>query len=78
MSNEQSLKVGTICWRDLTVSNAEQVRDFYKGVVGWEAQPVEMGGYRDFNMTIPGTGGVVAGVCHARGQNADLPPQWLL
>ena len=26
----------------------------------------------------PGSGECVAGICHARGSNAELPPQWLM
>jgi predicted enzyme related to lactoylglutathione lyase len=37
-----------------------------------------MGGYEDFSMLTPDGGTVVAGVCHARGPNADIPPQWLV
>lgn len=35
-----------------------------------------MGDYQDFNMN--NAEGTVAGVCHARGANADLPAQWLM
>jgi predicted enzyme related to lactoylglutathione lyase len=69
---------GTIGWVDLTVPNAEQVRDFYRAVAGWRAEHVEMGGYSDFTMFAPEGSVPVAGVCHARGTNADLPPQWLI
>ncbi len=65
---------GQILWTDLTVPNAEQVRDFYQAVVVWT--PSEFDG--DFNMMAPGNDKPVAGVCHARGINADLPPQWLI
>jgi predicted enzyme related to lactoylglutathione lyase len=34
---------GTITWQDLTVPDAEALRDFYASVVGWKAQPVRMG-----------------------------------
>jgi predicted enzyme related to lactoylglutathione lyase len=71
-------KVGDILWRDLTVNNAEQVRDFYKAVVGWQSSDHEMGEYEDYNMISPATGETVAGVCHARGSNAGLPAQWLI
>lgn len=71
-------KVGTIGWMDLTVENAEQVRDFYASVVGWTPENVEMGGYSDFIMKAPGVEQGVSGICHARGSNADLPPQWLI
>jgi predicted enzyme related to lactoylglutathione lyase len=33
---------------------------------------------RDFYVRLRQTGEVVAGICHARGENADLPPVWLL
>jgi hypothetical protein len=70
--------VGSIGWTDLTVPNAEEVRDFYQEVVGWKPEPVEMGGYADFNMTDAASGQPRAGVCHARGVNADLPPAWMI
>ena len=70
-------KPGRVAWQDLTVQHAEAIRDFYAAVVGWRADPVEMGGYSDFNMVAP-DGTPAAGVCHARGANARLPPQWLL
>lgn len=77
-SQDQRKKVGTIAWRDLTVADAESVRDFYKSVVGWDSEPVSMGEYNDFNMIPPGNGEAIAGICHARGGNSELPAQWLL
>lgn len=68
---------GSVAWRDLTVRDAEGVRDFYAAVVGWSPEPVGMGDYDDWNM-VGSDGTPVAGICHARGQNADLPPVWLL
>ena len=64
-------------WHDLTVPDAEQARDFYTSVLGLHAEPVDMGGYSDFNLVDPKTKTPVAGVCHARGSNTDLPPQWM-
>ena len=69
---------GAVAWVDLTVPEAEPVRDFYREVVGWEPSPVDMGGYDDFTMNLPGTDVAAAGVCHARGGNAGIPPQWLM
>lgn len=69
--------IGRIEWRDLTVDDAEALRDFYSEVVGWTAEPVSMGDYSDYNMRDSG-GETVAGICHARGGNADLPSQWLM
>lgn len=71
-------EAGTIGWRDLTVPDAEGVRDFYEQVVGWCHEPVDMGEYSDFSMLTPSTGDCVAGICHARGGNAGLPAQWLI
>ena len=69
---------GTVAWTDLTVPDAEGIRDFYARVVGWVPESVAMGEYADFNMTVPVTGQPVAGICHARGVNADLPPVWIV
>lgn len=78
MNDEQKPAVGTVGWFDLTVADADSLRDFYANVVGWSVEPVSMGDYDDYSMTAPGSGQAVAGVCHARGGNADLPPQWLM
>ncbi|RJP78832.1 MAG: VOC family protein [Candidatus Zixiibacteriota bacterium] len=63
---------------DLTVPQADRVRDFYAAVTGWQVQPVPMDGYDDYAMVPPETQQAVAGICHARGANAGLPPQWLI
>ncbi len=68
---------GKIGWVDLTVDDAETLKDFYGAVVGWKTEDVDMGGYSDFNM-VAGDGQPAAGVCHARGSNAALPPQWMI
>ncbi len=69
--------VGGITWVDLTVPDAETLRDFYSAVTGWVPEPVAMGEYHDYTMKAP-SGAAVAGVCHARGVNAGLPAQWLV
>ena len=71
-------QVGSILWYDLTVENADEVRDFYNKVVGWTETPLDMGGYSDYCMNQPGDGKTVAGICHARGGNQGVPAQWLL
>ena len=77
MSDNESLMPGTAVWFDLTVPDAEQVRDFYASVIGWESEPMDMGDYADYVMKAPGGAQGVAGICHTRGENADLPAQWL-
>lgn len=76
--SEQKREMGTIGWTDLTVDNADEVRDFYREVVGWQVAEVDMGEYSDYSMETPESGTPTAGVCHARGVNAGLPAQWLL
>lgn len=71
-------EVGKIGWIDMTVDDASGVRDFYRNVVGWETDDVDMGGYSDYVMKMPESGEGVTGVCHARGSNADLPSGWLI
>jgi predicted enzyme related to lactoylglutathione lyase len=78
MSDETPPILGGIGWVDLTVPDAETVRDFYKEVTGWNATDVSMGDYNDYCMHSPEDGTVVAGVCHARGVNESLPAQWLI
>lgn len=70
-------KPGTIGWTDITVRDAEALRDFYARVTGWKAQPLSMGDYSDYVM-LSSDGNGVAGICHARGANVDIPPQWLI
>jgi len=73
--------VGCIAWLDLTVPDADATRDFYREVVGWTVHeiPMEDGGerYADYGMA-GGDGKAAAGICHARGANADLPPVWMI
>lgn len=70
-------KIGQIMWHDLTVPDATAVSEFYKKVVGWDIEPVNMGEYDDFCMKDE-TGETVSGVCHARGGNAYIPSQWIM
>ena len=76
--NEAPKPAGSYSWIDLSVANAEQIRDFYSAVVGWTSSPHSMGDYDDFCMQTPDDGQTVAGICHARGPNAQLPAQWLI
>lgn len=77
MGNDKKSKIGTVGWMDLTVENADEVRDFYKRVIGWTTEDVDMGEYCDYSMAPPGGQGI-AGVCHKRGSNADLPSHWIM
>src|SRR5262245_25228885 len=71
-------KLGTIAWHDMAVPDADAIRDFYASVVGWQWQALDMGGYSDYVMTAPGSDDGVTGICYARGDNANLPPVWLI
>jgi predicted enzyme related to lactoylglutathione lyase len=80
-ASHDATPVGRIAWLDLTVSDASATRDFYRQVIGWAVQDVEMedGGehYADYTM-LGADGDPAAGVCHARGVNDGLPPVWML
>ena len=78
MSESKGPHIGTIAWTDLTVPDAEEVKEFYAKVVGWKVEAVDMEGYDDFCMIPPNGEDAAAGICHARGSNANLPPQWLV
>ena len=72
---------GHIAWFDLTVPNAAATRDFYRKVVGWSVEDVGMKdegeAYADYSM-LAEDGNAVAGICHARGANQDVPPVWMI
>jgi uncharacterized protein len=80
-SRDAAAPVGRIAWLDLTVPEAPATRDFYRQVVGWSVQDVEMSHagerYADYLM-LAEDGHPTAGVCHARGVNLGLPPVWML
>jgi predicted enzyme related to lactoylglutathione lyase len=68
---------GNIVWHDLTIDNADECAEFYRKVLGWSSKEYDMGGYADHVMKSP-DGSTVAGVCHAKGVNVGIPPQWLI
>jgi uncharacterized protein len=81
VSRDTAAPVGRISWLDLTVADASAARDFYRQVVGWSVQHVELadGGERYADYTMLGADGhPAAGVCHARGVNSGLPPVWMI
>lgn len=65
---------GTFTFADLTVPNADEVRDFYANVVGWKPVPLSMGDYDDYMMMATDEQGT--GICWLRGENDYLPPVW--
>ncbi|MBN1301942.1 MAG: VOC family protein [Melioribacteraceae bacterium] len=75
MSNK--LKIGSIGWIDLTVNNADEIKDFYSAVVGWKPENVSMGDYNDYNMISAESGDPCAGICNKRGVNSNLPSVWM-
>jgi len=81
VSREATARVGCISWLDLTVPDASATCDFYRQVVDWSVQDVEMEDaserYADYNM-LGDDGSPAAGVCHARGMNLGLPATWMI
>ena len=74
-------KLGNIGWIDLTVPDAEAIRDFYQHVTGWVPSPVGMGDYEDYCMTPAGAEQPVADLgeavrrCQERGGKVRVPPK---
>ena len=77
----KKLEHGTINWHDLTVENADELKEFFKEVAGWQIQEIPMKNgdeaYHDYAMK-DSKGNGVAGVCHAKGPNMGIPPQWMM
>tara|TARA_B110000285_G_scaffold95383_1_gene108799 strand:+ start:2434 stop:2859 length:426 start_codon:yes stop_codon:yes gene_type:complete len=78
VAEEKPSNIGKIQWMDLTVPDAGQLQKFYTSVVGWSSNDVDMGSYSDFNLNLPGTEDTIAGVCHSRSSNDNIPSQWLI
>lgn len=77
MSEKQKI-IGAFEWADLTIENAEEVKDFYQQVIGFTTTDVNMGDYNDFCMNSPTDGQTKVGICHAKGTNKNIPPQWMI
>lgn len=73
-----SKSIGGVSWIDLTVEDATKVKDFYKSVIGFDVESISMGEYNDYVMKSPDEPNSQVGVCHARGSNSNIPPQWLV
>jgi len=78
MSSKEKPEVGSITWFDLTVPDADKLKDFYSTVIGWKAVPFPMDDYNDYNMNSPENEKTNAGICHRRDGNANLPSQWMI
>lgn len=71
-------KIGHYNWIDLTVSDAESIRDFYKEIIGYSHTDIEMSGYKDYCLNSPSDDKTIAGICHRKSANSNLPPVWLV
>ncbi len=80
-SHDAAAPMGCISWLDLTVPDASAIRDFYRQVVGWSVQEVEMDDagerYADYEL-FGDDGEQAARVRHARGGSQELPPVWMI
>jgi len=73
----QEVTFGKIIWTDLTVEDAELLREFYSEVMGWSSSTEDMGDHNDYNMK-DSSGNTVAGICHSIGVNQGVPPCWMI
>jgi predicted enzyme related to lactoylglutathione lyase len=72
---DQPRGVGHISWLTLVVSDVSTACRFYEQVVGWSTASADVDG--GFEMRRP-DGVSAAEICHAGGDNAGIPPVWLL
>ncbi len=75
---EHDKTIGAVTWMDITVPDADGLKDFYEQVVGWKTMDIPMGDYADYAMLSPKDDAARSGVCHARGANANMPPAWIM
>jgi predicted enzyme related to lactoylglutathione lyase len=72
---------GSVNWHDLTVENAEGLKDFYQKITNWNMDKIPMkddrGEYFDFMMKSE-DGIPIAGICNHRGANTGIPPAWIM
>lgn len=77
---KKKYNVGTIISADLTVPDAGEIKEFYTQVIGWTSEELRMGedaDYVDYVMK-DSEENWVGGVCHSRGVNMGIPPQWIV
>lgn len=78
---ESKTKLGQVVWADLTVENSDELKDFYKEVIGWEVKNVAMEDgedeYNDYAM-MSSQDEAAGGVCTKRGVNKRIPSQWIM
>ena len=72
---------GAIVSADLTVDLPKDLQDFYAAVAGWQFESLEMtdgeSSYDDY-VSKDVDGNWVGGLCHSRGANTGIPPQWII
>jgi len=72
---DQPHGVGHISWLNLAVSDVTMACRFYEQVVGWSIASADV--QDGFEMRRP-DGVSAAEICHASGDNAGIPPVWIL
>lgn len=68
--------IGALVTIENTSDHADDARDFYSAVVGWQMHAIPMGDYDD-HVTVASDGSWVGGICSQRGPNADVPSGWI-
>ena len=69
-------ELDTITWNDLATRDVESARDFYTGLLGWEAAPTPMGDGTYW--TFSNAGRMNGGAWDMAGSiGDDVPPHWL-
>jgi predicted enzyme related to lactoylglutathione lyase len=77
MGERSEYTPGTFCWSDLTTSDQPAAKDFYSGLLGWEAEDLPVGEGAFYSMMRLGGKRVAAIAPQPQPQqDAGVPPVW--
>jgi predicted enzyme related to lactoylglutathione lyase len=68
---------GAWCWNELVTPDAKAAGDFYCGLFGWARLAQDMGGGAEYT-TFSNAGRPAGGMYEARGEQAVMPPAWMV
>lgn len=76
MGERDSYAPGTFCWADLGTTEGAAARDFYTGLLGWEAEDLAAGEDGVYTMFRRGGRDVAALYEMGADERGQLPPHW--
>jgi uncharacterized protein len=66
---------GTVCWADLSTSDVDKAKQFYRNLLGWQiTRGEDVSGY----LHIKNGQKFIGGIPPAAHRNPQIPPQWMI